>query len=234
VSFSYSAVIPAYNAEKTIGQAIDSILGQTIPPQEIIVVDDGSTDATAALVAGLAGPITVISQNNRGPGAATTAGLGRVTTAFVATLDSDDVWLPEKTARQAACFDDDPGLSGVFTLARLFADGAPPDPSGPGAVRRLWTRTTLMFRTEAAREVGDLVDQPGRLGEVIDWLARSRDLGQRHVMVEEILALRRIRPGSLSYGRDPERNRGYLAVVRDALERKRRLATKPGTDPTSE
>jgi glycosyltransferase involved in cell wall biosynthesis len=88
------------------------------------VVDDGSTDGTAGLVAGLAGPITVIRQENRGPGAATTAGLRRVATPFVATLDSDDLWLPEKTARQAACFDNNPGLSGVFALARLFADGA--------------------------------------------------------------------------------------------------------------
>jgi glycosyltransferase involved in cell wall biosynthesis len=229
MTFSYSVVIPAFNAAKTIKQAIDSILGQTIPAREIIVVDDGSTDGTAALVGGIAGPITVIRQENRGPGAATTAGFNRVTTPFAATLDADDLWLPQKAARQAACFEADPDVAGVFTLARMFPDGETPDPEGGGAPRRLWTRTTLMFRTDAARAVGDFADLPGRLGEVIDWLARSRDLGQRHVMVEEVLAMRRIRPGSLSYGRDAERSRGYLVAIREAIERKKRMAAKPGS-----
>ena len=59
---------------------------------------------------------------------------------------------------------------------------------------------------------------------MIDWLARSRDLGQRHTLVEEILALRRIRPGSLSYRLDAERSLGYLAAARAALQRKRQSA----------
>ena len=233
MTFAYSVVIPAFNAAETIDQAVKSILGQTIPPEEIIVVDDGSTDATAALVAGMGRPVTVVRQKNSGPGAATTAGFSRVTTPFVATLDADDIWLPSKIARQAAVFEQDPGVAGVFTLARLFADGETPDPDGSGAVRRLWTRSTLLFRTDAAREIGDLIDLPGRLGEVIDWLARSRDLGHRHVMLEEILAMRRIRPGSLSFGVDAERSKGYLAAVRRAIERRTQLATKAETPPAS-
>jgi glycosyltransferase involved in cell wall biosynthesis len=233
VTLAYSVVIPAYNASGTIREAIDSVLRQTMRPQEIVVVDDGSTDETAAVVASMAERITVVRQDNAGPGAATTAGLRRVSTPFVATLDADDLWLPGKIARQAARFAEDPGLAAVFTLARLFADGEAPDPDGSGAVRRLWTRTTLLFRTAAAREVGDLVDLPGRLGEVIDWLARSRDLGHRHAMVEEVLALRRIRPGSLSHGRDADRRRGYLVAVHAALERRKRSVTRAEGDPTA-
>jgi glycosyltransferase involved in cell wall biosynthesis len=226
MTFSYSAVIPAFNAAATIPEAIGSILRQTVPPHEIIVVDDGSTDDTARVAATMDGPITILRQENRGPGAATTAGFRRVTTPFVATLDADDLWLPQKAARQAACFDEDPAVAGVFTLARMFADGDTPDPEGSGALRRLWTRTTLMVRTEAAREIGDFVDLPGRLGEVIDWIARSRDLGHRHVMVEEVLAMRRIRPGSLSHGRDAERSRGYLVAIHQAIERRKREAVE--------
>jgi glycosyltransferase involved in cell wall biosynthesis len=226
VTLSYSVVIPAYNAARTIGQAIDSILRQSILPREIIVVDDGSTDETVAVVRGLAGKFTVISQANGGPGAATTAGFRRVATPFVATLDADDLWLPRKIALQAERFEADPELAGVFSLARLFTDGEAPAPDGNGPVRRLWTRTTLLFRVEAAREVGDFSDLPGRLGEVIDWLARSRDLGHRHAMVDEILALRRVRHGSLSHSLDPGRSRGYLVAVRAALERKKRLAER--------
>ena len=223
MTFAYSAVIPAYNAARTIREAVDSILKQTIPPLEIIVVDDGSDDGTAEVARAIAGPITVVTQDNRGPGAATTAGFARVTTPFVATLDSDDLWLPDKIARQSERYLLDPDLAGVFALARLFKDGTSPDQPADGPIRRLWTRTTLVFRSDAMREVGDLVDPPGRLGELIDWLARSRDLGHRHEMVEEVLALRRIRPGSLSYGIDAERSRGYLTAIRNTLERRRKL-----------
>jgi glycosyltransferase involved in cell wall biosynthesis len=229
MTFSYSVVIPAFNAAATIGPAIESILAQTLAAAEIIVVDDGSSDETAAVAAATGGPVTIIRQDNRGPGAATTAGFRRVTTPVVATLDADDLWLPRKAERQAACLAADPAVSGVFALARLFQDGAVPDPDGASQPIRLWTRTTLMFRTDAARAVGDFVDLPGRLGEVIDWLARSRDLGQRHLMVEEVLAMRRVRPGSLSYGLDGDRRRGYLAAVHAALQRKRSGMADPAS-----
>ena len=78
MTFSYSVVIPAYNAAATIGQSVQSILEQTIRPQEIIVVDDGSTDNIAAAIAGMRAEITLIRQDNRGPGAATTAGFRHV------------------------------------------------------------------------------------------------------------------------------------------------------------
>ncbi|MCX7304887.1 MAG: glycosyltransferase family A protein [Hyphomicrobiales bacterium] len=231
MTLAYSVVIPAYNAAATIDESIASILAQTVPAQEIVVVDDGSTDGTASVVSRIKGPITVISQENRGPGSATSAGLRHVTTPLVATLDADDVWLPAKIARQIAALDMDPGTSGIFSLAKLFADGASPDPHAEGPVRRLWTRTTLLFRTDAAREVGDMADLPGNLGEVIDWLARSRDLGHRHAMVEEVLAMRRIRAGSLSSKLDAERARGYLAAVRNSIDRKKARAEKSSTEP---
>jgi glycosyltransferase involved in cell wall biosynthesis len=229
---TYSVVIPAYNAADTIQAAVGSVLGQTRPPESILVVDDGSTDRTATVVAAMAGPVTVIRQANAGPGAATTAGLERVRTPFVAMLDADDLWLPGKAARQLARFAEEPDVAGVFTLARLFADGHAPDPDRAGPVRRLWTRTTLMFRTRAARDVGAVVDLPGRIGEMVDWLARSRDLGHRHAMLEEVLALRRVRPGSLSYALDAERSRGYLVAAHAALQRRRRraVAREPASD----
>ena len=230
---AYSVVIPAFNAAATLRETIDSILAQSVPAHEIIVVDDGSTDETASIAGGMNGPITVIRQANGGPGAATTAGFAKVTTPWVATLDADDLWLPYKMERQFAHFAANTGLAGIFALARLFKDGEKPDPQGSGAVRRLWTRTTMLFRTQAAREIGDFTDFPGQLGEVIDWLARSRDLGHSHSMVEEILAMRRIRPGSLSSALDADRSRGYLAAVRNAIERKKLIAEKGKTGPAS-
>ena len=221
---SYSVVVPAFNAEATIGEAIASILGQTVPPAAIFVVDDGSTDETGAAAAELGGLVHVIRKENGGPGSATTAGFHQVATPFVATLDADDIWLPSKMEKQLAYLEANRDVAGVFALGRLFRDREKSDPQGSGAVQRLWTRTTMVFRTEAAHEVGDLTDFPGYLGELIDWLGRSRALGHRHVMLEEVLAMRRLRPGSLSDAGDSGRTRGYLHAVRNAMERRKQKA----------
>jgi glycosyltransferase involved in cell wall biosynthesis len=220
----YSVVIPAWNAEATIGAAIASVLAQTAPPAAICVVDDGSADGTAAAALAAGGPVTVVRKENGGPGSATTAGLARVATPYVATLDADDLWLPRKMERQLAALASDPGLAASFALGRHFRDGEEPDPDGPGAVQRLWTRTTMVYRIDAAREIGEMRDFPGYLGDLVDWLARGRDLGHRHGLLEEVLAMRRVRAGSLSHRAD-ERAKGYLHAVRDALRRRR---TDPG------
>ena len=225
MTFSYSVVIPAHNAALTIGESIASVMAQTILPEAIIVVDDGSTDQTAAVARNCSGPVTVVSQANLGPGGATTTAFHRVATPYFATLDADDIWLPHKMANQGELLLGNPEFAGVFSLAREFRDGQPPDAAGSGAVRRLWTRTTMVLKTETARAVGDFHDFPGRLGEVIDWLSRSRDLGHRYEMIEDILAMRRVRPGSLSHALDAERARGYLVAVRNAM--RRRNATLP-------
>jgi glycosyltransferase involved in cell wall biosynthesis len=72
---AYSVVIPARNAERTIAEAIDSVLSQSVPPATTIVVDDGSTDRTAEVARRYGPPVTVVQQAHSGPGAATTRGL---------------------------------------------------------------------------------------------------------------------------------------------------------------
>ncbi|MFK8252337.1 glycosyltransferase family 2 protein [Ancylobacter terrae] len=90
-----SVVIPLYNKESTIGRAIASVLAQGAAPIEIIVVDDGSTDASAARVEAMADPhITLVRQANAGPGAARNAGAARARGELLAFLDADDEWLP--------------------------------------------------------------------------------------------------------------------------------------------
>jgi glycosyltransferase involved in cell wall biosynthesis len=223
MTLDYSVVIPAYNAAGTITAAIESVIAQTVQPKEIIVVDDGSTDETAAVLAEMRRPITILHQTNQGPGSATTAGIAQTTARYIATLDADDLWLPHKIERQAQCFEAAPETAGVFASARLFRHGDLQGNSGEGVAQRLWTRTTLLYRSDAAREIGAFIDLPGRLGETIDWLARGRDLGHVHVMLDEVLALRRIRPGSLSYSRNADSNRGYLMAVGKAWQRRKQM-----------
>jgi glycosyltransferase involved in cell wall biosynthesis len=87
-----------------VRQAVDAVLAQTFTGFELIVVDDGSTDDTAAVLAPYAGAVTLISGENRGVSAARNAGVARARGEYVAFLDSDDLWLPEKLSRQTAFF----------------------------------------------------------------------------------------------------------------------------------
>lgn len=91
-----SAVIPAYNSEQTIGRAIESVLKQTRPADEIIVIDDGSTDATADTVRAFGDKVRLIQQENAGASVARNTGIQAAAGEWVAFLDADDEWLPEK------------------------------------------------------------------------------------------------------------------------------------------
>jgi len=95
-STSVSVIIPAYNSEQFIRRAIDSVLAQTHPATEIIVVDDGSTDRTGEIVQSYGPPVQYVPQANAGPGAARNTGIKAAKGEWIAFLDSDDEWLPEK------------------------------------------------------------------------------------------------------------------------------------------
>lgn len=95
-----SAIIPTFNRAACVGEAIESVLAQTFPNYEVIVVDDGSTDDTAAVLAKFGERIRVLRQENRGVSEARNAGLRAARGEWVAFLDSDDLWIPEKLAVQ--------------------------------------------------------------------------------------------------------------------------------------
>jgi glycosyltransferase involved in cell wall biosynthesis len=110
IPFKVSTVIPAYNAAWCVARAIDSALAQEGVAQEIIVVDDGSTDDTARVLAGYGEAIKVVRQANGGLSNARNAGMMAARGEYVAFLDADDWWLPGKLARQAALLDACPDL----------------------------------------------------------------------------------------------------------------------------
>lgn len=95
---TFSVVVAAHDAEATIGEALDSVLAQTTPPLEIVVVDDGSTDGTADVVARHGERVRLIRQENRGPAAARNVAIRRSVGEFAAILDADDVFEPERLA----------------------------------------------------------------------------------------------------------------------------------------
>lgn len=123
--YAISVVIPCYNKAPYLQETLDSALGQTVPPAEIIVVDDGSTDDSAAIAEAYGPPVTVLRQENRGESVARNRGIRRATGSWVALLDADDVWLPEKLERQVGAIDasENDALICVYTDVYLFSDG---------------------------------------------------------------------------------------------------------------
>ena len=100
--YSVSVVIPAYNAADHVGRAIESVLSQTHRADEIIVVDDGSTDATWGVLEGYGERIIALRQENAGAAVARNTAVARATCRWIAFLDADDVWVPEKLSQQIA------------------------------------------------------------------------------------------------------------------------------------
>jgi glycosyltransferase involved in cell wall biosynthesis len=119
-----SVVIPAYNSASTLSRSIDSVLAQTWAAREIIVVDDGSTDATANVIASYGDRVRGIRQANAGPSAARNRGIEAAHGEYVAFLDADDYWLPAKLERQVALLAAQPELGFCSTATRVV------DPAG--------------------------------------------------------------------------------------------------------
>ena len=115
-----SAVVAAYQAEDWIGEALDSILGQTHAPDEVVVVDDGSTDGTAAVLAGYGDRIRVVRQANGGCPAAFNTAFRHATSDFVALCGADDIWEPRKLEWQLATIVAHPEVDFLFGHAEMF------------------------------------------------------------------------------------------------------------------
>ncbi len=110
-----SVVIPVYNGEAFVGQAIESVLAQTWPHLELIVVNDGSTDGSAEVIGRYRDRLVLVEQSNQGVAAARNAGMQRAKGDFVALLDQDDWWRPEKLARQVPLLAANPRVGLVHT-----------------------------------------------------------------------------------------------------------------------
>jgi glycosyltransferase involved in cell wall biosynthesis len=117
---SVAVVITVYNGEEYVAEALTSILGQTRPPDEVIVVDDGSTDGTQRQLERFADDIRVIAQANQGHAGALNRGYAEARCDYVAKCDADDIWEPDKLSRQVQALVDHPDIDVAFSGARNF------------------------------------------------------------------------------------------------------------------
>lgn len=219
-----SVVIPAYQAEKYLPAALESVLAQTEPPLEVIVVDDGSTDRTAEVVRGF-GPrgVKLLSQPHCGAAAARNRGVDAATGEWLAFLDADDLWPADRLARQLELLAADPAADGAFGLMRQFVS---PDLSleqqaqvaCPLTFQPAISSGAMLIRAAAFRRVGAF-DPRWAVGEFIDWHARAVDAGLRF-LVPQFLALERRLHTSNSGRRESDRQ-DFARIVKAALDRRR-------------
>ena len=215
-----TAIVPLFNGRRFIREAIASIEAQQPPPREILVVDDGSSDDGAALLDGIVG-LRVIRQENRGEAAARNRGIQESQAPFIAFLDQDDLWQPDKLAIQLAALQADPAIDIVHGRHRLFVeDGAdwirpdlldrPLDARLPGA---------LLVRRTAFERVGSFREDM-KLGSDVDWLWRAGEAGLRFQAIEQEVLLRRVHAGNASRDMAGFAD-GLLAAARASLRRRR-------------
>jgi len=212
----FSVIIPCFNSERHVGEAIRSALGQTEADLEVIVVDDGSTDGSPAQIASAAADprVHVIRETNRGVGAARNAGLAAARGEYVNFLDADDVLAPEKLARQGRVLDANPAVGLVL------CDGFRLDQDGnrlPGGVVELWRLAgslplfTVLFsngqfppvvplvRRTLAQQVGGMAETREQAGwaDTGFWLKVALACPSYHVVPEALCGYRTV-PGSMS------------------------------------
>jgi len=217
-----SVIIPVFNGEAYIADALDSVMAQTVQPLEVIVVDDGSTDQTASIVRRY--DVTLIQQENRGLADTRNVAIERSSGDLIALLDADDVWTETKLADQIEALRAHPDAGYALGYHRYLFSGETRaawfvrthlEDSEPGYSPSVW-----MLRRSTWDQVG--IFEPGRrLGEDIDWLARANDLGVTFHMVPKVLLVRRIHENNLTGL--PETRRAWLGVLRASAARKRAM-----------
>lgn len=218
---SVTVVVPAHNAERYIVEAISSALDQSHPPLEVIVVDDGSTDRTAALAACAGKDVRCVSQERAGAGAARNRGVSLARGAYVAFLDADDVWMRDKLERQLAAYAEG---AVVFGMLREFVSPELPTAQATQLHAREGLHSgycaSAMLAPRSAFELVGSFSTELRAGEVIDWIARARDAGLELRLMGDHVVSRRVHGENMTL-RERGALRDFPRVVKAALDRRR-------------
>jgi glycosyltransferase involved in cell wall biosynthesis len=218
-----SVVMPAFQEEAFIGEALGSVLAQTYRPVEVIVVDDGSSDRTADIAAGLG--VRVVHQPHRGQSAARNAGLAVARGGLWAIFDADDVMPPDRLSHQVAYLEEHPEAGMVLGLTEAFVSPGEPRPPhfnpvwDDGPYRGHWG--TMLARRAVLDVVGPF-DEALALGEDVEWMGRATDAGVCAGHVEQVCLRYRIHRGNTSS--DTRANQlATLKVLRASVRRRREV-----------
>lgn len=219
-----SIVIPVYNCERYLAEAIGSVLAQTYQPIEIIVIDDGSTDKSAQVAKRFSPPVQYCYQPNSGLGAARNCGIRLAKGDYFAFLDADDIWTRDKLSIQMAVFKDTPGVDFVFGHVQQFISTDLdetqknkiycPDDKMPGYVAG-----AMLIKSESLIHAG-LFETHWHIGEFVHWYIRAKEQGMKSFMVPEIVLKRRLHTNNMGL-RDRDSRTDYVRILKASLDRRR-------------
>ena len=225
-----SVIIPVRDGARYIVSAIESVLGQTRPPAEVLVIDDGSRDGTKDIVSQLcACGVRLIRQRPAGAAAARNHGVKLARYDLFAFLDADDLWTSIKLEQQCAELQSDPALDMVFGHVRQFVS---PDlePAKRSRLRCPQESAcsphigTMLVRRRSFERVG-LFETEWSIGEFLAWYARAQLLGLREKMIPAVLLERRLHRTNQGVLKRSERG-DYVRVIKKILECRRQAQMK--------
>jgi glycosyltransferase involved in cell wall biosynthesis len=203
---SVSCIVAVYNGEAYLHEAIDSLMAQEYPRLEIIVVDDGSTDRTAEVIAGYGDRVRALRQENRGVSVARNRGVASSTGELLCFLDADDRLEPRKIAVQVDAFEADERLdlcdchTSYFWSPELPAEVLTADHR---YAEPFWRQvlphhiSTWLFRRTLWERIGEF-SAGMRYSEDSDWLSRGLDLSMQRLTLPDVLTHRRLHPGNVT------------------------------------
>lgn len=217
-----SVIIPAYNAERFLGEALASVRDQSLPASEVLVVDDGSADHTADIARSWGGAVRLLQQEHRGPAAARNLAIIASRAEFLAFLDADDLMTPDRLQLQTTMLLEQPGLDLAFGQQRYFshAAGQPsatPDRLSPGMIP-----SALVCRTSVFARFG-LFDPEIQASEFVVWCAEALRRGATHAVSPQLVVHRRLHDDNLSHKLRNSTD-AYTKQVKLLLDRRRRNA----------
>jgi glycosyltransferase involved in cell wall biosynthesis len=218
-----TVIVPVYNSERYLEDTLKSIFNQDYQPIEVIVVDDGSTDSSAKIAKSFKN-IRYIYQANQGPSAARNTGITISQGEFIAFLDSDDMWMPEKLSLQINYLLNHPDVGFVVAHRRMLIE--------QGIKRPLWykehifQKDSVCFGASAMlawrntfKEVGPY-NPSYRFGENAEWLTRAKDAGVRYSILPETLLISRVHDKNLTHHLN-EMRPNILRALKASIDRQR-------------
>jgi glycosyltransferase involved in cell wall biosynthesis len=209
-----SIIIPVYNGEKYLAEAIESVLVQTYRPVEIIVIDDGSTDESANIAKSFK-DVRYSHQTNQGVSVARNVGLENARGEFIAFLDADDIWMFNKLYTQINYLLKNPHVCYTITNQRIIIE---PGTSVPAFFNKellqkdhaAFVPSSLVTRKVVFEQIGGFDTTYVNSGEDIEWFIRAKDAGMLMVVHEETLLHRRMHKSNISM----HRRKNYPRLLR--------------------
>lgn len=217
-----SVIVPFYNREGYIQEALESILCQDFEDFEVIAIDDGSTDRSAQIVKEFTQiPINLISQENQGAAAARNAGVRAARGRFITFLDSDDLWVPNKLSAQLADFHNAARSELCFGHIQEFISPDFLEQKNHFQQRLIpgYSFITIFMLREDFLQIGEL-NPSFQLAEFIEWFERAKHQGFSTYMSDSVYAYRRIHQDNI--GRAKSSNaKQYLKAIKSSLDHRR-------------